>query len=74
MYKETRGITKLRVTQRYEIFKILIPWFNNNSLQGRKALHFLTWIEIVNILVTEPKRTLNRDYKIDSLIKKISNI
>lgn len=52
VYNETRGITKFRVSQTYEIFKILIPWFNNNPLQGRKALQFSTWIKLVNILVT----------------------
>lgn len=74
VYTETRGITKYRLTQRKEIISLLTPYFKNNPLQGRKALQFSIWIEIVNILVTEGIRTKERDIRIESLIKRLSNL
>lgn len=74
VYNETRGITKFRVTQKDEILNELIPYLYNNPLQGRKALQFTVWVKIVNILATERVRTLERDRKIDNLIRELSNL
>lgn len=58
IYNETRGISKFRITQNDEIINNLISYFDNNPLQGRKALQFTVLIKIVKILATERKRTL----------------
>lgn len=73
VYNETRGISKFRLTQRNEIINILIPFFKENPLFGRKSLQFNIWIKIVNILVLE-KRTSERDIIISNLIKELSSL
>jgi hypothetical protein len=40
---------------------------------GFKILQYLIWIKIVNILVLEPKRSLERDKNLDLLIKELSS-
>lgn len=74
VYSETRGITKYRLTQKNEILSIVIPYFENNPLLGRKALQFSIWIKIVDILTTEQIRTKERDRKIENLIKNLSEL
>jgi hypothetical protein len=74
VYTETRGITKFRLTQKDVIISKLIPHFNHSPLQGRKALQYSIWIKIVNILATEQVRTLERDSKIENLIKEFSDL
>lgn len=74
VYTETRGITKFRLTDKKEIIRSIIPYFNNYPLEGRKALQYAIWIKIVNILETEQKRTVERDTKIDNLIKELSDL
>lgn len=48
--------------------------FENYPLQGRKTLQYSTWIKIVNILATEQVRTLERDSKVEKLIKELSSL
>lgn len=72
VYSEKRGITKYRLTQKNEILSMLIPYFENNPLLGRKALQFSTWIKIVDILGPEQIRTKERDRKVENLIKNLS--
>ncbi len=74
LYNETRGISKFRLIEKKKIISILVPYFNNSPLQGRKALQYSIWIQIVNILAAEEKRTPERDSKIDNLIKKLSSL
>ena len=74
VYNETRGVSKFRVTQKDEIISVLIPYFKNSPLEGRKALQFKIWIQIVNILATEQKRIPERDRKIEDLIRELSNL
>jgi hypothetical protein len=74
VYSEKRGITKYRLTQKNEILSIIIPYFENNPLLGRKALQFSTWIKIVDILATEQIRTKERDRKVENLIKNLSEL
>ena len=52
----------------------LIPHFIDYPIIGRKALQYSIWIDIVNILTMEPKRTLERDNKINILINKLSDL
>jgi hypothetical protein len=42
-------------------------------LLGFKSLQYFIWIKIVNILVLNPKRSLERDNKLDLLIKELSS-
>jgi len=74
IYNETRGITKFRIVVKDEIINKLIPHFINYPLEGRKVLQYSILINIVNILVIEPIKTLERDNKVYDLIKKLSNL
>lgn len=74
VYTDTRGITRFRLTQKDEILNKIITHFENYPLQGRKTLQYSTWIQIVNILATEQVRTLERDSKVEKLIKELSSL
>lgn len=65
---------RYRVRSKGEL-RTIINHFNNNPLEGRKALQYSIWIEIANTLVAEQKRTEERDTKkINNLIKELSNL
>lgn len=74
VYHETRGITKYRLVIKEEIIDKLVPYFTDYSLKGNKALQYSIWIKIVNILVTSPNRTLERDNQIEILIRDLSSL
>lgn len=74
VYTDTRGITRFRLTQKDEILNKIIPHFEDYPLQGRKTLQYSTSIQIVNILATEQVRTLERDSKVEKLIKELSSL
>ena len=52
----------------------MVPHFSKYSLLGFKNLQYLIWIKIVNILVLESERNLERDKKLDILIKELSSL
>jgi uncharacterized coiled-coil protein SlyX len=62
------------LTSKDEILNKLVPYFYTYKLEGRKALQYSIWLQIVNILVTEQTRTLERDQKVNELIKELSNL
>jgi len=64
---------KFKLVIKKDIINIIIPHFTKYSLLGFKSLQYLIWIKIVNILVLEPKRSLERDNKLDLLIKELSS-
>jgi len=67
-------MSRFRMTNKNEIISKLIPYFTNYPLQGHKAEQFAIWLELVNVLATEQVRTPVRDRKVDSLIKKLSEL
>lgn len=74
VYSESRGISKFRLAKKNVILNKLVSYFVNYPLEGRKALQYKIWLQIVNILETEQIRTLERDQRVNQLIKELSNL
>ena len=74
IYYEIRGIAKFRLVIKKDIIEKMVPHFSKYSLLGFKNLQYLIWIKIVNILVLESERNLERDKKLDILIKELSSL
>jgi hypothetical protein len=67
-------MSRFRMTDKNEIISKLVPFFTNYPLQGHKAEQFAIWLELVHVLAVEQVRTPARDSKVDSLIKKLSEL
>nr|YP_009059684.1 LAGLIDADG/HNH endonuclease [Parasitella parasitica]AIO05734.1 LAGLIDADG/HNH endonuclease [Parasitella parasitica] len=74
VYHEIRGVTKYRLVIKEEIIDKLVPHFINYPLSGNKLLQYNIWIEIVKILIQNPKRNQERDNIINNFIKDLSNL
>ena len=66
-------MSRYRLRVQNQIINTLILHFNNYPLVGYKALQYLVWIKIVNILNNQVRTDL-RDIEIEKLIKELSNL
>lgn len=73
VYTDTKGMSRYRLRIQKNKINILIPHFNNYPLVGYKALQYLVWIKIVNILNNQVRTDL-RDIEVEKLIKELSNL
>ncbi len=73
IYTDTKGMSRYRLRVQNQRINTLIPHFNNYPLVGYKALQYLVWIKIVNILNNQVRTDL-RDIEIEKLIKELSNL
>lgn len=74
VYTDTKGISRYRLRVKNEINNNLIPHFNYYPLIGYKSLQYTIWLNLVNLLINNEKRTEDRDIEIEKLIQKFSNL
>ena len=73
VYTNTKGISRYKLRINNQNINTLVNHFNNYPLVGYKALQYLAWIKIVNLLNNQI-RADQRDLEIEKLIKELSNL
>lgn len=74
VYTDSKGISRYRLRANLDNMKSLMYHFDNYPLIGHKHLQYLSWLDIVNILINQKSRTAERDIEIENLIQKLSNL
>jgi len=73
VYTDNRGISRYRLHVQNKNISLLTSYFSNYPLVGYKALQYLRWIKIVNVLNNQVKIN-KRDIEIENLIKELFNL
>nr|YP_010555501.1 GIY-YIG endonuclease [Ramaria rubella]UYR22249.1 GIY-YIG endonuclease [Ramaria rubella] len=72
IFSEKRGISKFKISILEMIQHILIPFLNIYPLLGFKRQQYEIWIKAVEIKLTLPKYSLNRETKLYSVLTNLT--